>query len=121
MKDFFNQLESLEGLSNDSDSRKGLALAIDQFLTDNAGTGFAPFELGDKFGVEPAKLRGILRDVLGLGTKKKGKRFAKSSNTDFVLYCLPYPNEGAKNQYVAFKVGINPLTGKKMESTSPKK
>ena len=117
---FIQQLESMPELQNNTSSRKGLANAIDHFLVDNKGVGFPPYELSERFGIEASQLRGIIRSILGLGTKKNGKRFAKSSIKGYVLYCLPYSGDGANNQYVAFKEGINPLTGQKMEATKDK-
>ncbi len=121
MSNFLEQLDSMPELQSSTSSRKGLADAIDHFLVDNKGVGFPPFELAERFGIEASQLRSIIRTVLRLGTKKNGKRYAKSSVKGYILYCLPYSGDGANNQYVAFKEGINPLTGEKMDITKPKK
>jgi len=102
--------------SNMNDSQKGLALAIDQFLTDNEKTQFPPVDLASRFGIEPSKLRSVMRNVLKLGTKTTGKRYATSSVKGYILYCLPYDGEGSNNCYIACKETIDPRTGHKWES-----
>ena len=107
--------------NNLTDSNKGLALAIDQFLTDNLNTQFPPFDLASRFGIEPSKLRQVARSVLKLGTKTQGQRFAQSSKKGVILYCLPYEGEGANNCYIASPEKIDPRTGKEWANKPTKK
>ena len=118
--DFIKAQLELPENSKSAGSRQGLADAIDSFLCDNEGVGFPPFELCERFGVTDTQLRGIVRKLIGLGTGGTGQKVAASNNAKYVLYLQPYPKEGARNQYVAFKVGIDPRTGKPMKSTKAK-
>ena len=101
-------------------STKGLAVVIDEFLVDNANKQFTPTDLASMFDIPDTKLRSICRDVLGLGTKSKGKRYAASSNADYTLYVLPYAGEGSKNCYIAAKNNIDPRTLKEWPKQSAK-
>ena len=117
--------------SKGSNSRKGLALALDQFLIDNQLVGFTATDLGARFGVEATKIRSIMRDVNGLGTRSKGNLYATSSNPDCTLYILPFEGEGSNHQYVAAQwqldprtgnqYPVNPRTGEKWKATSKAK
>ena len=117
--------------SKTSSSRKGLALALDQFLCDNPRVGFTATDLGARFGVEPSKIRGIMRDVNGRGTRSKGNMYANSADKDSMLYILPFEGEGSNFQYVACnwkqdprtgnQYPVNPRTGKAWASKSKAK
>ena len=105
---------------NLTDSNKGLALAVDQFLVDNPKVQFTPIDLASRFGIEPSKLRSVMRNVLKLGTKTTGKRYAQSSVNGYTLYCLPYSGEGSNNCYIACTDKIDPRTGKQWQKKPTK-
>ena len=97
--------------SKESNSAKGLALAIDHFLGDNLLIGFTADDLGERFGVTPKQIRSAQRDHNKLGTRKNGNLYAQSSNPDVMLYVLKSNGSDSHNQYVASNWQIDPRTG----------
>lgn len=98
---------------NLTSSTKGLGAAIEDYLTDNAGTFFTPSELGQRFDVDKKKMRTVLRSVLALGTGDEGNAVAAATNKKYYLYCLAYSGtEKARNCYGAQLKELDPTTGK---------